>query len=398
MANESAVTTTEEPLTANGILDILSDETVEETKDDLLDDKDGAVKEKKEAKKEETKEEGLELEELEDEEKEEVPEEIELRTPVRRKEILAKYPTLFKDFPYLETAYYREQQYTEILPTIDDAREAVERADQLSSYEKDLSTGNNESILKTIKDNNPQAFSKLVDNYLPNLAKVDQTAFYHVIGSVSSSVIKSMVEESQRTNNEDLKAAALILNQFVFGKSEFVAPQKFGPDERPNEQLNNERQEFIRERYDSARGDLSTKVENVLTSTISNHLDPKGQMTDYLRKNATKDCLSSLDSAIAGDTRFQAVLNNLWKKAFENNFTRDSIEKIRSAYLSKAKTILPTLIQRTRSEALRGLSKNREDKDRKGPVTPGRSAAPTSKESGTKIPAGMKTLDFFNQD
>ena len=36
-------------------------------------------------------------------------------TPVRRKEILAKYPKLFKDFPYLEKAYYREQQFTEVL-------------------------------------------------------------------------------------------------------------------------------------------------------------------------------------------------------------------------------------------------------------------------------------------
>ena len=54
-------------------------------------------------------------------------EKLELTTPVRRKEILTKYPNLFKDFPYLEKAYYREQQFTEIYPTIDDARAASEK-------------------------------------------------------------------------------------------------------------------------------------------------------------------------------------------------------------------------------------------------------------------------------
>ena len=385
-----------EQLTANGILDILNDEPIEETKDDLLSDEPKTKKEDKEDKEE------IKLDELpDDDEVEEIPEEIELRTPVRRKEILAKYPQIFKDFPYLETAYYREQQYTEILPTIDDAKEAVERAEQLTNYERELGTGSNEGILKTIKDNNPQAFAKLVDNYLPNLAKVDQTAFYHVIGSIAGSTIKSMVTEAQRTGNDDLKAAALILNQFVFGKSEYVEPAKFAPDDKPNQELNNERESFVRERFTTASSDLQEKVNNVLSSTIDNHLDPKGQMTDYIRRNATKDCLANLEKAIAGDTRFKSVLDNLWKKSFEQNFSRESLDRIRSAYLSKAKTILPTLIQRTRSEALRGLTRgNREEKDRRGPITPGKSSAPIANkgEKKSEIPRGMKTLDFLNQD
>lgn len=396
MAEDTPVGT--EPLTANGILDILSDEIAEEPNADLLDDKDEIEeKPKKEAK--EDKEE-IKLDELGEDEKEEIPEEIELRTPVRRKEILAKYPQIFKDFPYLETAYYREQQYTEILPTIDDAKEAVERAEQLSNYERDLGTGSNESILKTIKDNNPQAFAKIVDNYLPNLAKVDQTAFYHVIGSIASSTIKSMVTEAERTSNDDLKAAALILNQFVFGKSEYVEQSRFAPDDKPNEALNSERESFVRERFSTASSDLQEKVNNVLSSTIDTHLDPKGQMTDYIRRNATKDCLANLEKAISGDTRFKAVLDNLWKKSFEQNFSRDSLDRIRSAYLSKAKSILPTLIQRTRSEALRGLTRgNREEKDRRGPIQPGKSSTPLSKdEKKSVIPRGMKTVDYLLQD
>lgn len=57
-----------------------------------------------------------ELKELEEELEGPKEEDLELTTPVRRKEILKKYPTLFKDFPYLEKAYYREQQFTKYFP------------------------------------------------------------------------------------------------------------------------------------------------------------------------------------------------------------------------------------------------------------------------------------------
>jgi hypothetical protein len=50
-----------------------------------------------------------ELKEIEEELEPPTEEQLELVTPVRRKEILTKYPNLFKDFPYLEKAYYREQ-------------------------------------------------------------------------------------------------------------------------------------------------------------------------------------------------------------------------------------------------------------------------------------------------
>src|SRR6188508_1980225 len=73
-------------------------------------------------------EEDDELKEIEEELAGPKEEDLELTTPVRRKEILAKYPKLFKDFPYLEKAYYREQQFTEINPTIEDARVASEKA------------------------------------------------------------------------------------------------------------------------------------------------------------------------------------------------------------------------------------------------------------------------------
>src|SRR6187401_409402 len=116
---------------------------------------------------EESEEEDDELKEIEEELKGPSEEDLELMTPVRRKEILAKYPKLFKDFPYLEKAYYREQQFTEINPTIEDARVASEKAKIMDIVEREIMSGDITSVLAAAKDENQEAFYKVVDNYLP---------------------------------------------------------------------------------------------------------------------------------------------------------------------------------------------------------------------------------------
>src|SRR3990167_3641399 len=97
---------------------------------------------------------------------EEVEPEPEIITRARRKEILAKYPTIFKDFPFLEKSYFREQKYAELLPTLDDAREAVERSETLKKFEGDLLNGNSESVLQSVLAQDKESFAKIVDNYL----------------------------------------------------------------------------------------------------------------------------------------------------------------------------------------------------------------------------------------
>lgn len=352
-----------------------------------------------------------ELTELEEELKGPTEEQLELVTPVRRKEILAKFPTLFKEFPYLEKAYYREQQFTELLPTIQDAKTAVEKAQTLDQFEKEIMGGTTENILKSVKETDPNSFYKIVDEYLPTLAKVDEQAYYHVISNMTKHTITAMVMEARKSNNEALQSAASILNQFVFGSTDFKPPQNLArqdsqQDQQQNTQVNQREQAFLRQSFDTTHGDLNTKVNNTLRNTIDANIDPHKSMSDYVRRNASKDALESLDSLISRDTRFKALTDKLWERAFETNFSKDSTDKIRSAFLSKAKTLLPAVIKKARNEALRGTGRrNADDQDdektsaNKGPITAGR---PRSTESSGKIkeakdiPKKMSTLDFLN--
>jgi len=355
-----------------------------------------------------------ELKEIEEELEGPKEEDLELMTPVRRREILSKYPKLFKDFPYLEKAYYREQQFTEVFPSIQDARVAVEKAQIMDQVERQVLSGDITSVLMAAKSENQESFNRIADNYLPALRQVDQQAYYHVLGNVIKDTIVTMVREGRALGDQGqpLQAAANILNQFVFGSQNFQPPQPLSrqipPDEQNRQyQIQYQEQQRVMSQFESTKDTLQTKADNVLMATIDGNIDPRGSMTDYVKKNAVKDAHSTLENLISKDARFRGLLDRLWEKAFQSGFDKDSTDRIKSAYLSKAKTLLPSVIKKARNDALKGLGgRSSDDEDmtsseKKSPaIQSGKSTPPSSgkiRKPGD-IPKGMSTLDVLMKD
>jgi hypothetical protein len=375
------------------------DDKGEKKEDDLLEPDEESLN-KKTKKSDDESDEELEI----DEDKVEL-DDLDAVEDVPRKEILAKYPKIFKDFPQLEKAYYREQKYAELLPTLDDAKDAIEKSTQYDKFEKTLLDGDIDSILSSVKTADARAFNKIVDEYLPTLQKVDQAAYFHVIGHVIKNTIIAMSRHGKEIENEDLQGAAVLLNQFVFGKNQFEAPKEFGPKpDKTDNSVDNERAQLNQDRFESALEDLSTTSSNIIKSTISKHIDPKDSMTDYVKRTAVRDAMDDVEAAIQADTRFKAVLDKLWDKAAKNKFNRESLNDIKKAHLNKAKTLLPAIISKRRSEALKGLGKRegneREEVEKKGPVKMGRSggANNSTKEEKSEIPKNKSTLDYLMDD
>lgn len=390
------------------LIEFLGEDDVSDTKDkasetseDLLTttgDKDEKTKTDDELKEEDV---------TDKEEDEPEAEDLELTTPASRKAILKKYPELFKDFPYLEKAYYREQAFTEIFPTLEDAKEAAGKIGDFAQFEQSLlQGGSTEAVLKSVKEADGEAFKNIVDNYLPALQKVEPQAYFHVVGNLIRQTVAGMYKEGKRIENERLQEAAVILNQYVFGTSNYQEPTAFGKGNAPNQEadkIKSERAALINDKFEAAREDLTTRANNVVKSTIANHIDPTGQMSDYVKKNAVKDAQDNLDSLLMGDSRFRTFIDKLWERAFDQNFSKKSLDDIKSAYLSKSKTLLPAVIKKARVEALKGLGKketaDREEPVRKGPLPSGRAATQSSSsQKNATIPRGMSTLEFFNQD
>ncbi len=408
------------------IIDFLGgdeDEKPIEIEDDKKKEKKEAVKDGKETKEddeideEETEddEEDDDLSDLEDELEEPDDEKLELVTPVRRKEILAKYPKLFKDFPYLEKAYYREQQYTELLPTIDDAKQAVEDQSILRNFEGDLERGNTETILTAIKTNSPKSFAKVVDNYLGTLQKVDEKAYHHVIGNVLKHTMVRMIEEARESKQDVLQEAAQILHQFVFGTSKWIPPTKLSsdePDVKDDKELElTRREQAISERaLRDANNSLDTKVNNKFRATIEANIDPKDSMSDYVKKTATREAYEQLGELISNDSRFKIIVDKLWERAAREDYSKASLDRIESAFVSKARTLLPSVLKKARNEALRGMGKrvvDREEKDetpsvkkspRKNFDREEREPSRSKSSDPKKIPSKMSTLEYLMSD
>lgn len=387
-------------LTVDDIENILSEpesEELEVSEEEPEEEPEDEAEPKKEEKEDKEEKEEKEIK-LVDEEEEEIDK---LVVPVAKKKILAKYPNLFKDFPYLEKAYYDDQKYKEILPTIEDAQEVIEKARALDGFESKLLSGDTVEVLTAVKNSDENAFNKIVDDYLPTLAKVDKPAFDRVLANVTSNIIAAMVREARTSKNEDLEKAALLVNQFAFGTSQYQPPKKMAKETDNTEQtkLQTERAQFEKERFTTAAEDLGARVQNVLKSTIDSHIDPKGAMTSYVKKHAIEEALSSLDKVIMADKQFGAQITRLWEQASKQNYSRESMQKIRSAFLSKARTVLPVVIKRTRNEAMSGLSKRSTEK-KTSITSSGRQSTSSNsgKEDKSAIPKGMSTLDFFMKD
>lgn len=311
-----------------------------------------------------------ELKELEEDLEEVDDEKLELTTPVKRREILKKYPNLFKDFPYLEKAYYREQQFTEILSTIDDAKAAAESHKVLERYTRDMvEDGNVNNVLKMIKESNPETFARVVDGYMDFLQQVDEGAYLHVQSNIVKNIILGMVDESNSSGDKDLKTAALLLNKWAFGTHKFTHPTKMAKEDKPEDKtkenaISEREKAFVQRQIDSAMGDVNTRVNNTIKSAIENNIDPNGTMTEYVKRNASRDAFEKITSLIENDTRFKKIVDKLWEKSAKADFSKDSQDEIRRAFLSKAKSLLAPVLKSARNAALKGMGKRvREEQE-----------------------------------
>lgn len=398
-------------LTADDINDLFNkpDESEE------LDNKEPKVKADKvdDADDKEEEDDDLALIEPDDEKEEKLDlsdkEEVEIDTPPRKREVLKKYPELFKDFPFLEKILYRDKQYNELFGSFDDAKEIADKAEVFNNFEQQLLAGNTEDVLRNVKEADSKAFDNIVDNYLQTLAKVDKDAYFEVVGNLNKRLIMEMVKEANETENDDLKTAAQLVNQFVFGTGKFTAPTKRVDSSKTDEtsEAEKERLNFVKERFETSRDDLQLRIDNTLKSTISEYIDPKGTMSPYVKKNAVADALKIVNASLGRDTGVTRNLDKLWRAAFQAKFSQDSLNKIRSFYLSKAKPSLRSAIMKARAEALKDAPpqrgkevKEEEIEEERTPsqrrnIPPGRPSQPKSKN---EIKKGESVTDYFMRD
>ncbi len=339
------------------------------------------------------------------EDKIDLEDEVELKNVPRKKEILAAFPELFKKFPGIESAIYRDRQFSEVFPTPRDAQEAATKSQAYESISEQLMAGSIKEVFSGIRDEDPESFNRVVDNILPDLYNTDKTAYFHVTGTIVSDCIGKMIQYAKAQNNESVGMAAQILNQFVFGTNDYQPVQKLAKQLQQDDQLNQERESFARERFETVSGELVSKTDNLIKAGIVKAIDPKQQMTAYVRDIAVEKAFKEAEKLVSEDKAFSKVINSMWRRAIASGYGKESVDKIKSTYLSRVSQVLPAVVKKHRNEAFKGMGKYvRTSKDRKGPISAGKSVSQSNsgkqnvREQASKIPSGMTSADYLLQD
>jgi len=316
-------------------------------------------KEKEEEEKEEEKEEELE------EEPDETKDQVKARPAF--KEITGKYPNLFKDFPDLREMYFREQEYTKAFPTVEDAKEAAEIVERFNSLDELVSSGKVEDaadFFKFIKESDEGVHNKFAMNFLPALSKSDPDLHYQILTPVAQDLIQAVFAEGSRLGEEagkNLRNAALHFSQYYFNDLDVAKGKKVARvepvDDSAKQELDREREAFYAEKYESSLQGVESRIGSILSKEIKKSLDPKGDtFNDFMLDTLTEKVLKSVDVATTKDTSHMARIASLWKQARKASYSKESTDRLVSAYLSRARQLLPEIKNKIRSDALSNKS------------------------------------------
>lgn len=386
----------------------VEDDANENLNDDLLLDEseDDTLDETVVPTEEEPVEEDLEGKEDEEEEEEEEkePPKIAFDRPTF-KEIKAKYPELFKDFPSLRDAFFREAEFTRIFPTIEDAKEAFEDNEAFVSLRESVFEGDSSALMEAIEKSDANAFEKFTRSFLPSLYKRNSEIYTTVVTPLFENLVRQAYQNGARINNDDLKNAALHISQFLFGDSEVATGKTRASKDLPEEDKKTKAESAaaMERKFQEAYTDVSSTIEKNMVSLIRKDFDPEEVFTAFQRRLLIKEVLTKIGNQLQKDSGHMSVMNARWKRASLNGFTADDKSKIITAYLARAKSLIPAIRESVRSAALvvkekSGQSKLQRTQPPRKEAVSGRSPS-NSKGSPEKVDyRKMSDIDILGTD
>ena len=316
--------------------------------------------------------------------------------------IKKEFPELFKKFPQLEHMYFREKEYTEIFPSISDAKEAVEASEALRSFRDDLFTGNGDKFTEALKQ--AGELDKFSRNFLTNLQKSDKDTYWNTITPTLQNLVTGFFREGKTRNDANLIASAENLSIYLFGTAEVAQGSKNVIKDEPKEdkRVTDKLADIERSQYNTFR---ISALEGIATGRLA-LVDLKSSgLTKTMQELISDKILTEVDNLIQKDPTHMKYVNGLWEKA-KGNYTGEIKSKIISAYLERAKSLVPSIRRRLLSEALgtspdeskRKLEQVRSVQNRREPGSQGKPSGLSTRVHNAKSVDWSKTsdMDFLN--
>jgi len=290
-----------------------------------------------------------------EEEEEEKPKEIELDATGRPtiKSIKTKYPTLFKDFPELKSAFFLLPKFQEVYADPEAAREAADKALEYDALESSLiGEGNPELLLTTIAKNNPKALKKIAENFGEALRSADGDTYAALSTPIIEELLYHATRHADKIGDKNLRLSCRHLANFVFangGEIPDISKREKREPHPAEKKLEEERAAHDREKMNAAASEIGQTAAEDLGRLISAKL---GQLTKFERRQVIRETRLEIDEKLKRDAGFQRTMRGLWARVRSSGYSDESKERVKQAWLSRARSIAPGIRNRLRQEAL----------------------------------------------
>lgn len=384
------------------------DEEVEDTEESDEDEDDDIVLDDDESdsgkEDEDDEEDDEEKEPKEDEEDEELDEKIGTGygKPTYR-QLVAKYPKIFKDFPGLRNTFFRERDYSKLFPTVEDARESYEQLNNLKAGEQRISQADPGDFIELLGEYDVNKQRKFIMDFLPALLSKNRPAFQAVTEPVIKHMIKSAFADGKRNGNSNLMNSAMNVHEWMFGDDKVDEPIRTQRAPEPQtdpekERLRAENQEILRGQHQNFVDTILTNSSKTITNIVSKNLPE--DISSFLGRSITRDIMDELASVLRDDPGHRSNMERLLKQAANNRYSQEWKDRVQSAYLSRAKLALPTIIKKVRSQALKGSNgKARPSVHKRATGTDSKISSKNvtaNKDAVAAVKSGkMKEIDFL---
>jgi hypothetical protein len=290
----------------------------------------------------------------EDEEKEDKEEEVLAR--VDYKDIVKEFPDLFKKHPTLKHAFFREQQFSEVFPTVEEAKKALDAQTAYEEITEAVLSGDAGKFIKELASENREGLENFSKNFLPSLRETSKDIYLDTVTPVVAQYIRNVYSHGASEKDDNIKNAAKIVHKILFGGAyediEKDAPLVSKERSKDEEKLEKDKQNYLNSKYQDLYKQVTSECYSGLEKEIDKGLDDLSKTKPGLKKLLAKDIKARVFEEMEKDKNYLSRMETLWKRESRNAFSGTHRNSFLTTFLGKAKAIIPKLRAEARKEAL----------------------------------------------
>lgn len=268
----------------------------------------------------------------------------EKKTPLI-KAINDKFKGIFKEFPEVKTAIFRDKAFREHFASPDEAREAKGLVENFEQIQTEIASGDAESVVKFLSETSKdgKATVKFGRNLIKSLES-NPKVYSAILFPTITGILKEAKEVAEHHGNKNLQLSVEHLAAHLFGSKDGSIPEdsikpdddnKNGEPSEAEKVLAQKGKEFGEDVLETTFSEQSTLVETSLAA--SKNIKPA------LKKSMISEINYQIGLRLKEDKAFGKVMEGHWKNAKAKGFPLAMRSSIKAAYLEGVKKLLPTV-------------------------------------------------------